>query len=63
MGRGMAGIAMPAWLLPRSNAYKYIDDGQYRFHAEFSSPLLGRLLSSGGLLQATLHTPDPEPGE
>jgi hypothetical protein len=45
------GVGVPAWLFPRSRAYKRIEDGRYRFYVGFSLPLLGTVLSYGGLLE------------
>lgn len=44
------GLPIPRWLIPRANAYKIIENGQYRFHVEFSLPLIGSLVSYHGLL-------------
>lgn len=49
------GVRMPLWLLPRTTAYKRIEAGRYRFQVAFSLPLLGTVLSYGGLLTATLN--------
>lgn len=46
------GIPMPAWLFPKSTAYKKIENGHYRFYVGFSLPILGELLSYSGLLRA-----------
>jgi len=43
---------LPLWLTPRSNAYKIIENGMYRFHVSFSLPVLGSLVSYQGLLEA-----------
>jgi hypothetical protein len=45
------GLRFPAWLFPRSRAYKRIEDGLYRFYVGFSFPVLGTVLSYGGLLK------------
>lgn len=45
------GVRIPLWLLPRTEAYKRIEDGRYHFHVGFSLPLLGNLLSYSGALQ------------
>lgn len=50
------GVRMPLWLLPRTTAYKRIEGGRYRFEVAFSLPLLGTVLSYGGLLNATIGT-------
>lgn len=48
------GLRMPLWLLPKTTAYKCIEDGRYRFCVSISLPLLGTVLSYGGLLQAAI---------
>lgn len=48
------GVRMPLWLLPRTTANKRIENGRYRFCVSLSVPLLGTVLSYGGLLQATI---------
>ena len=47
------GLRLPLWLLPSSRAGKRIEDGKYVFHVEFGLPLLGRILSYGGKLDAS----------
>jgi hypothetical protein len=54
------GVRMPVWLLPRTTAYKRIEAGRYRFHVAFSLPLLGAVLSYGGLLNATIVAEAPD---
>lgn len=44
------GLPVPQWLLPRTDAYKTIENGKYRFHVAFSLPLMGTLVSYRGLL-------------
>jgi len=46
------GVPVPRWLVPQTNAYKIIENGQYRFHVEFSLPMLDSLVCYQGLLQA-----------
>jgi hypothetical protein len=46
------GRPLPGWLLPRSNASKRIENGQYRFSVTFTLPWLGLLFSYAGNLQA-----------
>ena len=53
------GVRMPLWLLPRTTAYKRIEGGRYRFQVAFSLPLLGTVLSYGGLLDATISGESP----
>jgi hypothetical protein len=50
--------SIPRWLLPRSEAYKRIEDGRYRFSVSFALPLLGEVLHYGGLLDA-VASPSP----
>lgn len=47
------GVRLPLCLLPRSRAGKRVADGRYVFEVEFALPLLGRVLSYGGDLQAS----------
>lgn len=54
LGVRVMGLRLPAWLFPRSRAYKRIEDGRYRFHVGFALPLLGTLLWYEGLLEAQL---------
>lgn len=44
------GIPVPLWLIPHTNAYKIIENGQYRFYVEFSLPGIGSLVCYQGLL-------------
>jgi len=46
------GIPIPAWLFPKMNAYKCIEDGGYRFYVGCSLPFIGLLFSYSGILQA-----------
>ena len=46
------GVPVPSWLLPKTNAYKLIENGEYRFHVEFSLRVSGSLVSYQGLLEA-----------
>lgn len=46
------GLPIPRWLVPQTNAYKVIEDNNYRFYVEFSLPVVGSLVSYQGLLQA-----------
>lgn len=46
------GFPIPRWLIPKTNAYKVIENGEYRFHVEFSLPIIGSLVSYQGLLRA-----------
>ncbi len=45
------GVPFPTWILPKSRAYKTIENGSYRFFVGFSAPLLGDLISYSGLLE------------
>jgi hypothetical protein len=49
------GVRMPMWLVPRSRAYKRIEDGRYRFFVGFTLPFLGEVFSYSGLLEARLR--------
>ena len=49
------GIPLPMWLFPRTKAYKYIEEGKYRFHVSFSLILLGTVLSYSGLLSPKIN--------
>ncbi|WP_339413076.1 DUF4166 domain-containing protein [Pseudomonas sp. EA_35y_Pfl2_R5] len=51
------GVRIPLWLLPRTEAYKRIEEGLYHFYVGFSLPLLGKRLSYSGTLQ--LDNPAP----
>lgn len=46
------GIPLPLWLIPKTIAYKYIENDKYRFHVEFVLPFIGSLVSYEGLLVA-----------
>jgi hypothetical protein len=48
------GVRMPLWLLPKTTAFKRVEGGRYRFYVGFSLPLLGTVLSYGGLLSASV---------
>jgi len=52
LGARFRGLRLPLWLLPKSSAGKYIKDGSYVFWVQFSLPILGTILSYGGVLQA-----------
>ncbi|WP_237064454.1 DUF4166 domain-containing protein [Microbulbifer zhoushanensis] len=52
LGVKFLGVPVPRWLIPDSRAYKVIEAGKYRFHVEFSLPILGSLVSYSGLLTA-----------
>ena len=44
------GLPIPRWIMPKTKAYKIIENSQYRFHVEFSLPIIGSLVSYQGLL-------------
>lgn len=44
------GLPLPLRLFPASRAYKRVVDGKYEFSVSFTLPVLGELLSYGGLL-------------
>lgn len=46
------GISIPLWLIPKSQAFKKIENGKYKFKVTFTYPLLGNLVSYEGLLDA-----------
>lgn len=46
------GMRIPLWLLPRTTAYKRIENDHYHFYVGFSLPVLGTLLSYSGNLSA-----------
>lgn len=46
------GIPMPLWLIPKSKAFKTIENGKYKFNVAFTYPLLGNLVSYSGILVA-----------
>lgn len=46
----IGGLSLPLWLCPRTNAFKTIESGQYRFFVGFTLPLFGIILSYSGLL-------------
>lgn len=47
----VGGVSVPAWLLPRTMAYKKIEGHAYRFHVGLYFPIFGKILSYSGLLQ------------
>jgi hypothetical protein len=51
LGASLHGLPLPISWLPRSRAYKRIENGAYRFEVAFVMPLLGPLFSYSGLLQ------------
>ena len=51
LGASLHGLPVPVGLLPRSHAFKRVEGGAYRFEVALIAPVLGRLLSYGGLLQ------------
>jgi len=54
IGARRGRLRLPAWLLPRGDAYKRIEQGRYRFAVSFALPVIGELLAYEGLLEA--HT-------
>ena len=46
------GISIPLWLIPKSQAFKKVENGKYKFNVTFTYPLLGKLVSYEGLLDA-----------
>lgn len=55
IGASIRGIVVPLWLIPRTRAFKRIEDGRYRFEVAVALPLVGDVLRYGGLLDATPH--------
>ena len=47
------GLKTPNWLLPKTTAYKTVENGSYRFYVGLSVPVFGTLLSYNGLLDIT----------
>ncbi|MES2017926.1 MAG: DUF4166 domain-containing protein [Pseudomonadota bacterium] len=47
----LAGVPLPAWLMPRTIARKDVLDGRYLFSVEIAFPLLGKVLAYRGALQ------------
>ena len=45
-----SGLPLPAWLAPRTIAFKEIDGDRYRFRVDIGLPLFGTLLSYSGRL-------------
>jgi Domain of unknown function (DUF4166) len=45
-------LRLPLMLFPRTEAYKRVEAGRYRFRVAFALPVLGMILSYGGLLDA-----------
>ena len=48
------GVRMPLCLMPKTTAFKRVEQGRYRFFVGFSLPLFGTVLSYGGLLDAVI---------
>lgn len=51
LGFSVVGVPLPAWIFPESQAYKYVENDCYRFYVGFKAPLIGLLVSYGGLLK------------
>ena len=45
-------VRVPLWLIPKTTAYKRIENGGYFFYVGFSLPILGHILSYSGILIA-----------
>lgn len=58
MGMRVRGLSLPLVLMPRTRAYKRVQDGRYQFHVGFSLPLLGEFLAYGGTLDL-VHADSP----
>lgn len=46
------GLPIPLWFVPKSQAYKVVENNKYVFNVSFSYPLLGDLVSYKGVLNA-----------
>ena len=46
----LRGVRVPLWLMPRSRAFKRVEDGRYRFFVGFALPLFGEVVAYSGLL-------------
>jgi hypothetical protein len=51
MRASLRGMRIPLWMIPRSTAYKRIEDGKYRFHVAFAVPVLGEVIRYSGVLE------------
>lgn len=51
IGVRLHGLPLPLALMPRMDAYKRIEDSQYRFHVGCTLPIFGEVFSYGGLLE------------
>ncbi|WP_299473770.1 DUF4166 domain-containing protein [uncultured Roseibium sp.] len=49
----LLGIPLPSWLLPRSEATEFQDDGRFNFDVMVSLPGIGKLVRYQGFLIAT----------
>lgn len=48
----LLGLPIPLFLMPKTKAFKTVENGQYRFSVQFFLPVVGSLVSYHGLLQA-----------
>lgn len=55
VGARLHGIGVPLWLLPRTQAFKRIENGRYRFEVAVALPVFGTVLRYGGVLDASDH--------
>jgi len=53
----IGGARFPQWLLPRTTAYKRIENGKYCFCVEIELPGFGTILSYEGILEAESNAP------
>lgn len=49
------GLPIPLFFIPKSQAYKIIENGKYKFSVSFAYPFLGSLVSYKGILDAKYH--------
>ena len=49
------GIPIPLWFVPKSQAYKIVENGRYVFKVAFTYPLFGSLVSYSGALDANYN--------
>lgn len=57
LGVSVGWLRLPRWLFPRSVGHKRFEQGKYRFRVAIALPLLGEVLSYGGVLDAVPLTP------
>ena len=55
LGISLGPLPLPLALLPQTRAFKKMEGENYRFVVELRMPLIGTVLSYGGLLSCTVH--------